>query len=916
MINISRAFRQNLFYNKRDYLAFADITLSSGTVLNLTNTQIWSGGFSTEDAVSDDNTFSALGSTIIGAATLVINNMDESFSGYDFINAAVVLYIGMEITENGTTRTEKLRKGTYTVDDTSYNGGTITLTLLDNMEQFDRPYKTSTLTYPATLDAIVRNACTSCGVSLGTVDFPHKNFVIAKKPEDEAITYREVVGWAACIAGCFARCNRYGNLELTWFDQTTLEGRANVLDGGRSFNSAGTLVDGGGFNTNYDTVDGGGLATDFGMHYIQSLYSQDVSMDDVVITGIRITVKDESDEGNSSTMDFASGTSGYEVTVEGNDFITPDNGQEITTWLGQQLIGLTFRKASVTHASDPSIEAGDIGLLWDRKGNEHPILITRTNFSATSPQTTVCGAETPSRNNATRYGWQTKSYVESRKLLKKEVSARELMMQDLSERLAAHSGLYSTVEATASGSIYYLHDMPDLIDSAIVWKMTTEAWGVTTNYNRGVNTVWNAGMTVDGNTIVRILSAVGVNADWITTGSIQDAANKNYWNMTTGEFRLAATATVGGSAIASTSDIGNPVVSTDVEYGNSDSGSTAPSTWTTNASWVQGKYLWARTKMTMKDGTTTYSAARRIANGDGIGVAEVIEQYYLSTSSSEQTGGEWKNTQPTWVSGRYYWTRSRITWADGTKTATTPVLARGLTSGNQSTDNLDSSLNQLEIFNRLTNNGQTQGIYLTNNKLYINATYIATGTLADANNNTSFNLSTGALTMKKGSINIGDGNFVVNSSGNMTAKNATLTGADVSGKITSSANNQKLTIHEALVRGYYGSTKIGTLDLSAEYADNTHKVVLSADRNELILHGATQVSLTVGSGQSTSNAYLDANGLHCNALTVNGVTINANGHSGGASFGPVYFPAEVTAGQVTSYWTAYVVDGIIKLTAS
>lgn len=96
------------------------------------------------------------------------------------------------------------------------------------------------------------------------------------------------------------------------------------------------------------------------------------------------------------------------------------------------------------------------------------------------------------------------------------------MLKDLADKLAAHSGLYSTVETQSDGSsIFYLHDMPTLNESAIVWKMTKEAWGVTTNYNKGKNTVWNGGMTVDGDTIVRILTAVGVDADWINTGKIQ-----------------------------------------------------------------------------------------------------------------------------------------------------------------------------------------------------------------------------------------------------------------------------------------------------------------------------------------------------------------------------------------------------------
>ncbi len=42
---------------------------------------------------------------------------------------------------------------------------------------------------------------------------------------------------------------------------------------------------------------------------------------------------------------------------------------------------------------------------------------------------------------------------------------------------------------------------------------------------------------------------------------------------------------------------------------------------------------------------------------------------------------------------------------------------------------LNAALNQQGIFNRLTNNGQTQGVYLKDGKLYINGSYIDTGTL-------------------------------------------------------------------------------------------------------------------------------------------------------------------------------------------
>ena len=49
---------------------------------------------------------------------------------------------------------------------------------------------------------------------------------------------------------------------------------------------------------------------------------------------------------------------------------------------------------------------------------------------------------------------------------------------------------------------------------------------------------------------------------------------------------------------------------------------------------------------------------------------------------------------------------------------------------NGAIDKYDTSLGQTEVFNKLTNGGQSQGIYIQNGMLYINADYILSGTLA------------------------------------------------------------------------------------------------------------------------------------------------------------------------------------------
>lgn len=269
-----------------------------------------------------------------------------------------------------------------------------------------------------------------------------------------------------------------------------------------------------------------------------------------------------------------------------------------------------------------------------------------------------------------------------------------------------------------------------------------------------------AGTKADGSYDWRTFgTGAGFVADWITTGTllanlikagrllVGDPNDPVFMaDFDSGEVVISATASVGNKTA------GEMVVSTDVQYGLSDSASAQPTSWTTTALWQQGKHMWTRVKMTLADGSVQYTTPRRITNDKGIGAAEVVEQYYLSTSQTAQTGGSWQSTQPTWVKGRYYWTRSRITWSDGTVTYTTPTLARALTSGNQSTDDLDDNLTQQEVFNRLTNNGQTQGIYLSNKRLYINASYIATGTISDASGRNYWNLSSGYLRTTSGYI--------------------------------------------------------------------------------------------------------------------------------------------------------------------
>lgn len=517
MQKVSVDFIKELNNDNRNYLLNCKIVLSDNMEIDIDNTKLWSDSFKIEDAVSNPGKFD-IGAVISNKLTFTLSDIYDEYTEYDFTDAVITnVRVGLKLSD-GTE--EYVKKGMYTVDDTSYNGSMITLECLDNMSKFDKSYKESKLVYPATIGSIVRDACTECGVDLNTFEFPNYTYIVQDRPADEALTFRQVLNWCAQIACCFARCNAEGKLELKWFQTGILEDELNggVYDNGTPKYQTGDNADGGTYEpwSEGDVHSGGTFKDLLSIHHFISYTSPEISTDDVVITGI--LVKEYSPDVNKDeVVPYLTGTEGYVLSIEENRFIPPGRGQEVAAYLGSRLIGLRFRPLSFSCLSDPTIEAGDVGFFTDRKCKTYKFLVTNTVFSSGNYQTVTCDAQTPARNKATRYSAATQAYVELRKQIRKERTEREMALEELSKKLAASSGLYTTIETPASGGkIFYMHDRPNLADSSIIWKMNAEAWGVSTDGGKN----WNGGMTVDGDTIVRILTAIGVNASWIDTGRI------------------------------------------------------------------------------------------------------------------------------------------------------------------------------------------------------------------------------------------------------------------------------------------------------------------------------------------------------------------------------------------------------------
>lgn len=469
MINTSDEYKRIIGQGSRSIYADVKVRLTSGELLEIPQNKI--RGLAIEDDVSGRSSFD-IGAAIINQIALKVDNTDSAYSDKEFDQAEITVKIGLQLSET----VEWIGKGIFTADPGDVSGDVITIKAYDNMRKFDHAYADSNLIYPATLGQIVRDACDMCGVSFVTPASPAFDYVVESKPFDETLTFREILHLVGQIACCWFRCDKNGAMEAGFFD-----------------------------------LDGYEAETESAFHKIDNLMSFSRSTDDVVITGVRIIQNEES--GDKA---YQSGADGYVLSVEHNPLIQGDSAQTVADMLGEKLIGLRFRKLSVSHQSDPSIEAGDLAVVTDRKGAKYKTLLTSTMFQLGGIQKSACNAETPTRKSVQRFSESTKAYVEMRKLLREEKTAREIAIESLATTLANSGGLYMTTEEMGDGSfIYYAHNKPTMEESDIVWLFTAEAIGISTDGGK----TYPYGFTVTGEMVMRILQAEGINADWINAGA-------------------------------------------------------------------------------------------------------------------------------------------------------------------------------------------------------------------------------------------------------------------------------------------------------------------------------------------------------------------------------------------------------------
>lgn len=499
-----------------------DLLLTDNTPLHLTEEHVMMGGFIRDTSTTVDGKFT-IGAAVTGKQTVLIDNTDQSFSGYDFRGAIITANLGGESSPDVF---QLLQVGIYTVDDYKYDGSVITLTAYDNLYKFDKPCSNTSVTFPITLENLVRQACTVAGVSLANVSIPNGSYSITKEPPQwKTMTWHDVIADCAQIACCFAKVLPDGRLSFSWYDAglfNEMQIDGGTFDTNTTPYSDGGTADGGDFDYgSTQSFDGGSFDDRDNVHVLGQLFDLSVDTDDVLITGISVTLA-ASDNINAvqGTQEYTKtlGTSAYLIKISNNPLIeTTANADSVCAYLYNLIVGMRFRPLESSILEDPAVEAGDTAIVVDRYDNTYICFISHTTYTTGAATRISCDAESPMNNLKARYSEAQKTQALAQRTFERAVIDADAAMQMIMSAYATTMGLYQYTESDGQGGTIYIYGNKNTLESSdIRWKFSAGALMVSSDYGL----TWDAAISAEGIAVFQEVYAMKINADNIVAGTI------------------------------------------------------------------------------------------------------------------------------------------------------------------------------------------------------------------------------------------------------------------------------------------------------------------------------------------------------------------------------------------------------------
>lgn len=644
MINVSTQLKKESLTN-RNYYVTANVTLSNGTTLKLGKKDFYLSGNSLVDS-ADSGDF-PVGVAIEKTASLSLVNDDGHFDGYNFNAARFVIFLNVQLSD----RIETIKRGTYIVSKKPATASEIILSLLDKMHNADKAYD-SNLSFPCTVKELLSECCQQCNIALGDTTFPNSNFQIQQPPS--STTYRTVIGMCAGIAGGNARIDENDLLRIITFDKTFTN--TTIYDGGAVKNwTNGNDLDGGTLNpwTTGTVVDGGTLSNN-DYHALFSIQNLQYDVDDVIVTGIKY-VEDETE--------YMSGQDGYVITIDNQ--LLSGNAQAGVEAIGNQLIGLRMRPFSCDGIANGYATFGDPVEFIDTKNRVFRSFVTDIEFVFGGSTSWSCSAKSAEEDVSEFIGGQQAAVEQSKKDIEKKLSAYDVKLKQMNELAANTLGFFYTEKVQEDGSVItYRHDKPTLADSKVIYKTSADGFFLSVDGGQ----TWKAGFDSNGDAVLNILYAIGIQSEWINTRGFTAKDNN-----------------------------GNTTLRIDADTG---------------AVTLEAENFTLKSR-------TIEQIAKDVVDGSVRNVT--IPNYYGTYTPTLQNypASEWKSEEYEKHDGSIFMNFS-----------TSQVYMFSGTDGTWRELDAKKIVNFERVFNALTDNGKQEGIYMQNGHLYINASYIKSGQIS------------------------------------------------------------------------------------------------------------------------------------------------------------------------------------------
>lgn len=747
MINVTNQLKTESLLNSNYYVT-ANAVLRDGTTLKLEKEDFYLDGNGIVDS-SDSGDF-PVGVAIEKTATLALVNDDDRFTGYNFAGAQFTLFLNLQLSD----RLETIRRGTFIVSKKPATSDEINLTLLDYMSKAETDYNTN-LTFPCSAREVLEDACQQTGIVLGDATFKNADYQVQKKPENT--TFRAVIGMVAALAGGNARIDENDNLRIITFDDNTdtitletvpwydINGNT-ILD--IDSNEIETILERKGFKPNF-------------------INNLTYDVDDVVVTGVKYA--------NDET-EYKYGTDGYVITID-NKLLT-GNEQVGVDLIGKELVGMRLRPFSCDSIAIGYATFGDRITFSDIKGNIYYSYLTDVDFAFSGGTSFSCNAKSMEDIDADYPDSMQVEVDNIKKDSEKKITAYDAKLKQMNELAANTLGFYYTEEIQADGStVSYRHDKPTLTDSKVIYKTGVDGFFLSVDGGQ----TWKAGFDSNGDAVLNILYAIGIQSKWINTRGFTAKDNNGNVTLRIDADTGAVTLEVENFTLKSRTieqiaeDIANEAVQNNVTVPNY-YGTYTPTLQNYPASeWEKEEYVkhdgsifmnFSASEVYMFSGTdgvwqeldtekivnfeTVFNALTDNGKQEGIYMQDghlYVNASYIKSGQISADLINLKNINVTNSSGMS--TFAIDNYGNVTIRPNTFVLTNGdtiysvaedkaltaLSSANRYTDNalgnLDiGKMSKQEIIDVLSDNSSNKGLYLSNGNVYMNADYINTGELA------------------------------------------------------------------------------------------------------------------------------------------------------------------------------------------